>query len=65
MQTANFTYNLNIRLSGDELDALARMANREYRDVKRQAVVVLRKLLIDDGYLISDPTSDLASKAIT
>ena len=55
----NLTYPLNIRLSRQELDALARMAHDDLRDLKTQAYFSLRCVLVERGYM-PDPTSDLA-----
>ncbi len=64
MQTKDFTYSLNIRLSRDELEALARMATSELRDIKKQAVFSLRSVLIEQGY-IPDPTHTPALTSAT
>lgn len=47
----NFTYPLYIRLTREELDALACMAHDELRDLKTQAYYSLRKTMIERGYL--------------
>jgi hypothetical protein len=57
----NLTFPLHIRLTSTELDALARMAHDDLRDLKTQAYFSLRHVLIQRGY-IPDPTSELASK---
>jgi hypothetical protein len=54
-ENLNLTYPLNIRLTRDELDALACMAHDDLRDLKTQAYYSLRRAMIERGYLIHNP----------
>ena len=60
----NLTYPLNIRLSRLEIDALARMAQDDFRDIKTQAHFSLRRVLVERGY-IPDPSNALAANLET
>lgn len=51
----NFTYPVRLRLSREELDALASMAHDELRDLENQAYYSLRCVMIKRGYLPNGP----------
>lgn len=59
MKNQNFTYPLQIRLTYEELDALACMARDDLRDLKTQAYFSLRRTMIDRGYLIYNPAPQM------
>jgi len=48
------TFQINLRLSIDEANALARLARCECRDLRGQAYYIVRKVLIDMGELPAD-----------
>ena len=54
-ENLNLTYPLHIRLTQEELNALACMAHDDLRDLKTQAYYSLRRTMIDRGYLVYHP----------
>lgn len=58
-----YTYPLRLRVTGEELRALACMAQDDLRDLQTEAYFSLRKTLIDRGYLADVANSTAVSAA--
>jgi hypothetical protein len=63
-ENKNLSYPLHIRLTREEIDALACMAHDDLRDLKTQAYYSLRFMMIERGYLVYNPVSQIGDTDI-